>query len=249
MPEKIVTPTLPAVSSEEERVIRPGAPGVSDLPKTFLDFAGYSLTAWTIGGMFFVIGCFLLILAVGSPSTETAEQKSNAAVLLSECLKPDAKPELCPPARIDLARSIISDPALSSYRDFWKNMFERVVGAILFPLVTALLGYLFAQGRNGTGSPASPPSPPNRPPEANPETGPVNPITNNRISSDKTALVKGVTEKDKLQTENPDDKLKGKPTDQKSAIDGTPLGKLLSGTAWAKPEKNGEPQSPGGKST
>ena len=62
--------------------------------------------------------------------------------------------DACPETKIDMAKLVISEPNITAYREFWKSMFERVVGTTLLPIVTAILGYLFAS--NSRGSPPKP---------------------------------------------------------------------------------------------
>jgi len=56
----------------------------------------------------------------------------------------------CPATKVEMAKLVISEPNIVAYREFWKSMFERVVGTTLLPIVTAILGYLFASNNRGT---------------------------------------------------------------------------------------------------
>jgi hypothetical protein len=89
--------------------------------------------------------------AAKSDAAKSDAAKSDAAK--SDAAKSDARREGCPPEKLELAKAVLAEaPAV---REFWKGMFERVVGTTLLPIATALLGYLFgAQGRsNAAGTP------------------------------------------------------------------------------------------------
>lgn len=134
-------------ANSKERTVEPKPPKVSNTPPaTFLEFSGYQLTAWVLGGLFGTIIILLMIIIFAPHSQHNAITTSEASKLILECVKSDSAKEICLPARLELAKSIVGD--LAAHREFWKSMFEKIVGTTLLPIVTALLGYLFgAQGR------------------------------------------------------------------------------------------------------
>ncbi len=79
-----------------------------------------------------------------------------------DCLNPkltsDDYQKACPQTKIEMAKLVISEPNITAYREFWKSMFERVVGTTLLPIVTAILGYLFASNSRGIPKPKDPTS-------------------------------------------------------------------------------------------
>lgn len=141
---------IPCVSTDspappsDERKFTPLLPPV-DVPRTFHDEAGYNLTRWVLIGLFVAIMTVLLLSAFLPPSYHDETARATASKLLIDCLTADAA--ACPSAKLELAKTIAGDPI--AHREFWKTMFDKVVGATLFPILTALLGYLFgAQGRS-----------------------------------------------------------------------------------------------------
>jgi hypothetical protein len=78
---------------------------------------------------------------------------ADAKRVLADCvnskLTGDDYLKACPAGKLELAKLVLSDPNVAAYREFWKAMFERIVGTTLLPIVTALLGYLFASNAHG----------------------------------------------------------------------------------------------------
>ena len=142
---------MPDIAGENsgpvERTVEPRSPKVYNTPPaTFLEFSGYQLTAWVLGGLFGTIMVLLAIMVFVPHSRHDAVTISEASKLILECVKVEVAKDICPSAKLELARSIVGDP--TAHREFWKGMFEKIVGTTLLPIVTALLGYLFgAQGR------------------------------------------------------------------------------------------------------
>lgn len=151
--KKVVGPEV----APSERVREPLLPTVNQ-PRSFLEGVGYKLTRGVLIGLFIVIFLFLGILTTGPNSTATEDQQKKAQQLLADCLKPDdTTKDLCTPARLEIAKTILAEPAVTAYREFWKSMFERIVGTTLLPILTALLGYLFGTQRgNESTSPKNP---------------------------------------------------------------------------------------------
>lgn len=159
--EKPITGPLVVEEPEAERSVEATLPAVADLPKTYLQQGGYRLTWGALIGLFVVVLLFLAILVWGAPTRYLPEQE--ATLLLKECLSIEpAKKDACPPWKQDIAKVVVADPTTGDFREFWKGMFERIVGTTLLPIVTALLGYLFgSQTRQETA--ASPGKPPRNP--------------------------------------------------------------------------------------
>jgi len=137
-------PPGPPGPPDDERKFAPRLPPVN-VPRTFHDEAGYNLTRWVLMGLFVAIMAVMLLAAFLPPSYHSEAARATASKLLTDCLTADAA--ACPPAKLELAKTIAGDPI--AHREFWKTMFDKIVGATLFPILTALLGYLFgSQGRS-----------------------------------------------------------------------------------------------------
>jgi hypothetical protein len=170
MPEEPIKPATPetplpvppvtGIVPPRERETALNAAPVSPPPATFLDWSGHKLATWSLIGLFAVIGAFLAILSGGwgcgacSVELPMAEAKQVLADCLNPKLTSDDYQKACPQTKIEMAKLVISEPSITAYREFWKSMFERIVGTTLLPIVTAILGYLFAS--NSRGSPPKP---------------------------------------------------------------------------------------------
>jgi hypothetical protein len=173
MPEEPVKPATPETRPVGPSMAESGPPGERETaitaapesppPATFLDWSGHKLASWSLIGLFAVIGAFLVILSSGwgcgacGVELPTAEAKQVLADCLNPKLTGDDYQKACPATKIEMAKLVISEPNITAYREFWKSMFERVVGTTLLPIVTAILGYLFAS--NSRGSPPKPKDP------------------------------------------------------------------------------------------
>jgi hypothetical protein len=170
MPEEPTRPAAPevkttvssagATGAAQERETAINAAPVSPPPATFLDWSGHKLATGSLIGLFAVIGAFLVILSSGwgCGSCGVELPTMEAKQVLADCLNPkltgDDYSKVCPATKVDMAKLVISEPNVTAYREFWKSMFERVVGTTLLPIVTAILGYLFAS--NNRGNPSKP---------------------------------------------------------------------------------------------
>ncbi|SCX62745.1 hypothetical protein [Nitrosospira sp. Nsp1] len=132
---------IPPVERESPAVL----PNVrTPQPPTFRDHAGYKLTWSVLIGLFVVILAFFSIIVFDAPSPMGGAPEAKQ--LLASCLKPDFDVNQCTDERIALAKVILDDPAIASHRQYWKDMFQQIIGATLLPILTALLGYLFGSG-------------------------------------------------------------------------------------------------------
>ena len=141
----------------ERDISLPAAP-VSPPPRSFLEASGYRLTVYTLIGLFIIIGAVLVILWDGPACGTCAKQgdEHNARQVIADCLDPkltgDDYAKKCPAYKVELAKLALAQPDAAAFREFWKSMFDKVVGTTLFPIITALLGYLFATSGRSAGS-------------------------------------------------------------------------------------------------
>jgi hypothetical protein len=143
-----------------ERIAQVVLPRVSPAPSSFLEFSAHTITIGTLFGLFLVIFCFFWVLSFqpGCGACSASLPVEAAQKVVATCVDPTVTgadyEKACPAAKVELAKLVLTDPNVAAYRQFWKSMFDPIVGTTLLPIVTALLGYLFAS--NNRGAPPKP---------------------------------------------------------------------------------------------
>jgi hypothetical protein len=116
-------------------------------PTPFLDKQGVWLAWGAFGALSVSTLAIILILVFAQP-----DGGLQAAALedLKGCLHRAANVAPCATAEIDEYKALLGDPAVETFREFWKGMLERISTGIFFPILTGLLGYLFGTRSRGT---------------------------------------------------------------------------------------------------
>lgn len=130
--------------SQAEPVAPDIAPAVESGPLTGKEKAGVNLT-W---GVLVIIGLFLILTIMFLWWGESNFQNSLEALS-----KLDVK--TLSEGKVEKINTLVSSARESqeSFREFWMDMVQRILLNVLFPVLTALLGYVF--GTQATRSDAN----------------------------------------------------------------------------------------------